>query len=64
MSASLLAVDRGRRPRFGLVVPLLAVVALLSACQREVEQPVVSKPQLAVQPSVPIVKPRLTQPGQ
>ncbi len=39
MSASLLAVDRGRRPRFGLVVPLLAVVALLSACQREVEQP-------------------------
>ena len=39
MSASLLAVDRGRRPRFGLVLPLLAAAALLAACQREVEKP-------------------------
>lgn len=39
MSASLLAADRGRRSRFGHVLPLLAVVALLGACQREVEKP-------------------------
>ena len=39
MSASLLAVDHGRRPRFGLVLPLLAAAALLAACQREVEKP-------------------------
>lgn len=39
MSASLPAVDRGRRPRFGHVLPLLASAVLLTACQREVEQP-------------------------
>ena len=39
MSASLLAVDHGRRPRFGLVLPPLAAAALLAACQREVEKP-------------------------